>query len=104
MKGTADILSGLHSLKTADEHFLSFLREHPDARIERMVTGYVKKIEWIAKDLCACPFFTEKMVDALKEEWNSDTFTVPAIHEKILRLSPQKREELDIYIDNLLKR
>lgn len=47
--------------------------------------------------------FNEQVRQGAKEDWESDSYAIPAINEKITLLSPQKRELAELFIDALLR-
>lgn len=103
MKGGSNIVSAIHSLKQAYDFFESFERDYPGSKAEIIFSSYRKKIEWIYKDILTYPFFTEPIRDGIRNEWNSDVFTLPALNEKIPLLNPEQREMVENIIDALLK-
>lgn len=102
MKGASNIVSSLHHLKMADEHFESFQREHPASKGARTFHQYRRKIAWIFGDIATHPFLPEPVRKGIKNEINSDVFAVPAIQEKIPLLTPEKREFVETVVDMLL--
>ena len=51
----------------------------------------------------ANPGFTKDVLDGIKEEWESDVFSVDAITEKVALLNPGQREIIENIIDEILK-
>lgn len=103
MKGGSDIISAIHCMKQAHEHFQSFAREYPGTKGERLMNNYSGKLEWFAKDLITHPSLPEGVREGIRKEWQSDVFAVPAINEKISLLNPAQREMVEAVIDALLK-
>jgi hypothetical protein len=64
---------------------------------------YTSKLEWIYKDLISNPNFTEEVREGIRKEWNSDTFVLPAISEKLGLLNPDQRAVVEDLIDLILK-
>jgi len=103
MKGGSDIVSAIHCMRQAYDHFQSFEREHPGSRGAALMKQYAGKLHWIRTDLITHPFLTHEVREGIKAEWNSDVFTVPAITQKIALLRPEQRELIETLIDAMLK-
>jgi hypothetical protein len=103
MKGGANIVGGLHSIRQAYEQFESFQREYPNTKGANMFKRYNDKLLWIARDLISHEHFTEEIREGLRTEWNGDVFIVPAIGEKASLLKPEQRESIENVIDKLLE-
>ena len=101
MKGS-NIVSGIHSLKMAQEFFLDFTREFPDSSGSKLFDKYNKRIDWILNDLITHTSLPEDVREGIKEELKSDVFTVPAILEKVSLLRPEQRETIETLIDAAL--
>lgn len=101
MEGS-NIVSAIHHLKLSAEHFEDFKRQHPGSKGAKLFEGYIKRIEWIFKDLVSHPFLDQDVRDGIKREINSDVFTVPAIAEKIALLNPMQRELIEIALEEIL--
>ena len=54
------------------------------------------------KDLVTHPSLPQEVRDGIKDEINSDLFTVPAIAEKVALLKPESREAIEELIDTIL--
>ena len=102
MKGSSNIVSSVHNIRQALEHFESFQREYPETKGARLFKGYGSRLEWIVKDLITHPLLTEEVRQGVKEEWESDVFSVPAINEKVALLNPQNRETIEQIVDAML--
>lgn len=102
MKGGSNIISGVHSIRQAKEHFDSFQREHPSTKGAVLFGGYSKKLDWIVKDLVTHPLLTDEIREGVKQEWESDVFSVPAINEKVALLNPEQRELIEEIIDQMI--
>lgn len=102
MKGSSNIISGIHCLAQAFEHFASFRREHPQSAGDKLFKNYNGKLEWIANDLMTHPFLPQAVRDGIKKEWNSDVFAVPAIAERAALLNPEQRELVETVIEAML--
>jgi hypothetical protein len=103
MKGGANIVCGVHSIRRAYEQFESFQREYPNTKGANMFKRYNDKLEWIVRDLISHENFTEEIRNGLKSEWNSDVFVVPAIEEKVSLLKIEQRDSIEYVIDKLLE-
>jgi hypothetical protein len=101
MKGS-NIISAIHSLKMAQEHFADFKREHPSSEGARLFNNYAKKIDWILLDFLTHPYLGDEVREGVKKEINSDVFAVPAITEKVSLLNPAQREMIESLIDAAL--
>lgn len=101
MKGVTDIISAIHNLNIAKAHLESYCREYPGTKGASLSAAYIKKIDWIFKDIITYPQFPKSVVDGIKLEINSDAFTVPAIVDKIARLTPEQREAVEAVIDSV---
>ena len=102
MRGSSNIVSAIHSLKMADDHFNSFQLEHKGSAGDRLFKTYREKINFIFWDLVCHPFLPESVRQGIKNEINSDVFAVPALQEKIPLLPPEQREMVELIIDRLL--
>jgi hypothetical protein len=101
MQGS-NIVSAIHNLKMAQEHFEDFIREFPTSQGSRLFATYVKKIDWIYFDFISHPQMTEAIREGVKKEIQSDVFAVPAITEKVALLNPEQREMIELTIDAML--
>lgn len=99
----SNIIQGIHSLRQAFEFFSDFQRSHPKTKGAALFSGYNKKIDWIYKDLVSHPLFSEEIRNGIKEEWESDIFSVNAIADKVGLLRPEKREMIEEVIDAIIK-
>lgn len=102
MKGGSNIISSVHSMRQAKEHFASFQREHPNTKGAMLFGGYEKRLDWIFKDLVTHPLLTDEIRQGVRQEWESDVFSVPAINEKVALLNPEQREAIEEIIDSML--
>lgn len=100
---TSNIVSAIHHLKLAQEHFEDFIREHSESKGARLFTNYCNKIRWIHTDLITHPFLPESVRQGIKQEVNSDVLALPAINEKIALLNPVQREAIETAIDEILE-
>lgn len=102
----SNTVSAIHHLKLAHEHFSDFQREQKDnnaaVRACKVYENYKKRIDGIFLDLITQRFIADETVKALKKEWQSDIFAVPAIYEKISLLAPERREVAELFVDALL--
>lgn len=101
MKG-ANIISAIHHLKMAKEHYDDFIRDYPESSGARLFLSHVNKINWIFRDTITHPHVTQEVRDGIKREILSDVFAVPAINEKVALLSPEQREIIEETIDAML--
>lgn len=101
MRGS-NIVSAIHNLKMAQEYIDDFIRSKPNSLGAKIFTNYRNKIEWIFKDLITNTLLDRVLVEAIKNEINSDVFTVPAITEKVSLLNPEQREIIEATIDAML--
>lgn len=99
---SSNVVSSVHHLKMAKEHFEDFRREFPEAMGSRLFKTYIDRIDWIFRDLLAYPHLTEKVREGFKAEIESDVFAVPAISEKVALLNPAQREMIEVTIDAML--
>ena len=102
MKGSSNIISSIHNLRQAKEHFYNFQLEYPNTKGAALFSGYEKRIDWIYKDLVTHPLLTQEVRDGVRKEWESDVFSVPAINEKVALLNPEQREAIEEIIDQML--
>ena len=102
MKGGSNIISSIHHLKQAVEHWESFQREHPGSKGDKLFEVYKKRVQWIYTDVITHPFLPHNVTDGIKKEWASDVFTPQAIEEKIRLLNPDQREAVDVLLDSIL--
>ena len=101
VKGS-NVVSSVHHLKMAREHFEDFRREFPEAMGSKLFKTYIDRINWIFKDLLAYPHLTQAVRDGFKAEIESDVFAIPAISEKVALLNPQQRDMIEATIDAML--
>jgi hypothetical protein len=98
----SNIISAIHKLKEAKEHFQDFQREHPNSKGEKLAGKYVSKIDWIYTDLVTFPLFPAPVIEGVRKEWQSDSFQISAIAEKAALLMPEQRELIEGVIDDYL--
>lgn len=102
MKGSSNIVSSVQNIRQALEHFESFQREYPETKGAKLFKGYGSRLEWIVKDLITHPLLTDEVRKGVRQEWESDVFSVPAINEKVALLNPEQRETVEAIIDSML--
>lgn len=95
----SNIVSAIHHLRLAKEHYQDLQREMPNSLGEKLGKRYEAKIDWIYTDFITNPNFPKEVREGCRKEWNSDVFAVPAIAEKIALLQPEFRELLESVID-----
>jgi hypothetical protein len=88
----SNIISAIHHLRIAKEYFQDLQREMKGGYGQIIGKKYENKIDWIYNDFITIPQFPDAVRQGVRNEWNSDVFTVPAIAEKISLLPPEKRE------------
>jgi hypothetical protein len=98
----ANIISAIHSLKIAQEHFADFRREYPTSAGAKLFKVYEDKIDWIFRDFLSHPHLDDRIREGIKAEINSDVFSVPAISEKVTLLDPEQRDMIEKIIDAVL--
>jgi hypothetical protein len=101
-KGASSVVNALIALRQAKEHFADALRDNPGSIAERLIKPYLRKIEWIYTDIITYPHFPDVVRDGIRSEWHSDSFTTPAIVEKIAKLRPEEREAIEVIIDKVI--
>ena len=101
-KGASSVVNALIALRQAKEHFEDAIRENPGTTGQRLIRPYIQKIEWIYTDILTCPYFPEEIRMGIRSEWNSDSFTIPAITEKIAQLTPEQRSMVEYVIDAII--
>ena len=101
MKGS-NIISAIHHLRMAEEHYEDFSREFPGSMGTRLFKSYIAKIKWIYNDIITHPYITQEVRDGIKEEIKSDVFAIPAINDKIALLKPSQREIIEETIDAMI--
>lgn len=103
MKGVSQLIDYVHHLRCAYEYMQGFRRDKPGTNAERIGTKYAEKVEWLYKDLVTNPIFPEQIRDGLRKEWNSDTFAIDAIRERIALLLPDQRAAIETVIETIIK-
>jgi len=101
MKGS-NIISAIHHLRMAEEHYADFIREFPESMGTRLFKSYIAKIKWIYTDIISHPYITQEVRDGIKNEISSDIFAIPAINDKVALLNPEQREMIEDTIDAML--
>lgn len=103
MKGVSQLIDFVHHLKCAYEYMHGFRRDRPGTNAERIGGKYAAKIEWIYRDLISTPMFPEEIRAGLRLEWESDSFAIDAIVEKVALLTPEQRDAVENLIDCIHK-
>lgn len=103
MNPASNIVSSVHHLKLAVEHWADFKREKPGSKGAHLFQSYINRVEWIANDLITHPALPQDVRDGIKAEWNSDVFALIAINEKIALLNPEQREMIEELLSCILK-
>jgi len=98
----SEILKAIHSLRRAKDNLDVFCLGKVTPHVKKQFKNYSSKIEWIINDIKCHPQCSQEIRDAINEEWQSDVFTVDAINEKVLKLSPSERESIETIIDCVL--
>lgn len=100
---TGNIVTGIIDLKKAKDRFEDAIRQiGSESKGCKLLKNYIGKIEWIYKDIVTYPLFTPEVIEGIRKEWQSDSFTVDAISEKAALLSPEAREAVEALIDSIL--
>lgn len=103
MKGVSQLIDYVHHLRCAYEYMQGFRRDKPGTNAERIGNKYAEKVEWLYKDLVTNPIFPEQIRNGLRLEWESDTFAIDAIREKIALLLPEHRAAVEAVIESIIK-
>lgn len=103
MKSASNIVSAIHHIKQAFDHYEDFVRSNPGTKGAMLFNQYKKRLEWIYNDMITHPLLTPVVRTGIKQEWNSDAFSVDAISEKAALLNPQQREVLENLIEQMMK-
>jgi Fe-S cluster biosynthesis and repair protein YggX len=98
----SNIVSAIHHLRMAEEHYEDFIREFPGSMGTRLFQSYITKIKWIYNDIISHPYITQEVRDGIKKEISSDIFAIPAINDKVALLNPEQREMIEDTIDAML--
>lgn len=98
----SNLVLAIQAVKQAKEQFEDFQRQYPATRGAKLCELYAHKLNWIGKDLITNPLFGDDIVKGVKQEWESDAYSVPAIYEKFSLLDPNKRELIETIVDGLL--
>jgi hypothetical protein len=98
----SNIISAIHKLKEAKEHFQDFQREHPNTKGSTLFGKYIGRIDWIYTDIVSYPLFPSPVIEGIRKEWQSDSFQISAIAEKAALLMPEQRELIENAIDDYL--
>jgi hypothetical protein len=102
MKGESNVISSIHCLKQAYDHWAVFQLEYPDSKGAKLFKGYRDRVTFIYRDIITNPLLPNSVRAGIKSEWESDTFVIPDIAEKTALLNPQQREIVDAIIDAML--
>ena len=99
----ANIINGIIELKKANDLFEDAVRSlGKESKCAKLLKNYISKINWIYTDMVTFPKFTEIVINGIRKEWASDSFTVDAITEKVALLSPEQRDAIEKVIDSVL--
>lgn len=98
----SNIVQAINKLKQARELFEDFQRELPNSKGSQLAERYKAKIDWIFTDLVSHPHFSDEVRNGIRNEWNGDVFAIDALTDKAGLLTPEKRLEVEDYIDGLL--
>lgn len=101
MRGSSAI-SMIHHLKLCKEYCEDFIRQHPDSRGRLKFIEYVRRIDWIFKDVITYPHFREEVRKGIKLEIESDPFSFQSLVEKMALLNPEQRSNLEDVVDMIL--
>lgn len=104
MKGASNnVLMGFQHLKIASECFEDYVRDHRGSSLAIIFSGYCKKINWIINDFICTPGLTPELIGAVKKHLSSDLLAIPAINEKLTKLSPECLQMIEIMVDKILE-
>jgi hypothetical protein len=98
----SNIISAIHHLRQAREHFEDFQREHPGSIGAKFFGTIITKIDWIYRHIVSFPKFPPPVVEGIRQEWASDSFQISSIAEKAALLMPAQRELIENVIDQYL--
>ena len=98
----SSVIQSIQHLKIADEFMNDFIRESPSSRGSLIFNSYSRKIKWILKDIITYPYFCDIVRTGLKNEIESDAFSVEAIVDKISLLNPEQRLMVEELIEDVL--
>ena len=101
---SSSVITSIHHLRVAREYIDDFIRSAPNTRGSLIFTGYKNKIDWILKDIITYPHFSPGIREAIKIEIMSDAMQYPAIMDRISLLTPEKRDELENIVEELIYR
>lgn len=101
-KGSHSLLKGFYHIKHAEECFLDFLREHPDARVYSPIKVYTKKLNWMQLDFRTLPSMPTIVSEGMRKEFSGDILFPTAIAEKCLLLPEEQRENFEYLLDRMI--
>lgn len=82
----------LSHLKISLYYAESFRNEcKPEAQGRRLMADYIRKIDWILKDVITNPHFPPDAIEEIKKEIESDVLSIPAINDKLNMMDDERR-------------
>jgi len=98
----SEILKAIHSIRRAKDNFDVFCLGAVTKDVKKQFLGYSNRLEWIINDIKCHPQCSNEIRNAINEEWQSDVYTIDAIQEKVLKLTPQERDSIETILDCIL--
>jgi hypothetical protein len=99
----SSIVDGFTKIKQSKEMFQDFLRAVKGGIGERIIKGYIAKIDWILMDFKTQIHFPPEIRESIRQELDhSDSYQTDAIYEKILLLTPKNKELIETVMDSMI--
>ncbi len=96
------IVGAIHETKKAKDLFEDFGRATKGGMGEKLAKKCVDKLDWIYTQIVTIPAFSDAVRNDIRKEWSSDSWTLDALHEKILKLNPASRAFVEEVVDSII--
>ena len=96
------IVGAIHETKKARDLFEDFGRATKGGMGEKLANKCIKQLDWVYTQVVTIPSLTDEVRNDIRKEWASDSWTLDALHEKILKLNPASRAFVEEVVDSII--
>lgn len=98
----SSIISGLQHIKRAKDFFEVFANTCQGGRGAALMRGYIGKLNFILRDFSSTPDFSQEVRDALRMEYQSDTWEVDDLCGKMALVPANQRDFVEKILDMVI--
>lgn len=102
MNKGSSIVQAIMSIKRAKDLFEDFNRQYPNTLGCVLGKRMVRKCDAMFADIVSTSHLSSEVIEAIRNEWNSDPFAIDSITEMAAMLTPDQLESCEELLKCLL--